>query len=101
MTQAGAYYREYDLVAMKEAKCNLGGTIKYRQGNMDEIKDEDTLALSAKWTEFRLMKWEKVGAASKTKVVSDIRNHYRQAIVAEVYFDYYRIGMCQNIAEKP
>jgi len=41
-----------------------------------------------------------VCAAMKTKVVFDGRNLYRSAIVAEAGFDYYGIGMGENIAEK-
>lgn len=100
LTQAGAHVRAYDPVAMEEAKHDLGDTITYCESDMDAVQGADALALITEWTEFRVPNWEKVGAAIKTKVVFDGRNLYRSAIVAEAGFDYYGIGMGENIAEK-
>ena len=100
LTQAGAHVRAYDPVAMEEAKHDLGDTITYCESDMDAVQGADALALITEWTEFRVPNWEKVGAAMKTKVVFDGRNLYRSAIVAEAGFDYYGIGMGENIAEK-
>jgi hypothetical protein len=36
----------------------------------------------------------------KTKVVFDGRNLYRREILSGAGFDYYGIGMSENIAEK-
>ena len=44
--------------------------------------------------------WKKLRTAMNTQVVFDGRNLYRSAIVAEAGFDYYGIGMGENIAEK-
>ena len=90
--------RAYDPVAMEEAKHDLGDTITYCESDMDAVQGADALALITEWTEFRVPNWEKVGAAIKTKVVFDGRNLYRSAIVAEAGFDYYGIGMGENIA---
>jgi UDPglucose 6-dehydrogenase len=100
LTQAGAHVRAYDPVAMEEAKHDLGDTITYCESDMDAVQGADALALITEWTEFRVPNWEKVGAAMKTKVVFDGRNLYRSSIVAEAGFDYYGIGMGENIAEK-
>ena len=100
LLKAGANVRAYDPVAMEEAKHDLGDTITYCKSDMDAVQGSDALALITEWTEFRLPNWEKVGAAMKTKVVFDGRNLYRSAIVAEAGFDYYGIGMGENIAEK-
>ena len=100
LLKAGANVRAYDPVAMEEAKHDLGDTITYCESDMDAVQGADALALITEWTEFRVPNWEKVGAAMKTKVVFDGRNLYRSAIVAEAGFDYYGIGMGENIAEK-
>ena len=100
LLKAGANVRAYDPVAMEEAKHDLGDTITYCESDMDVVQGADALALITEWTEFRVPNWEKVGAAMKTKVVFDGRNLYRSAIVAEAGFDYYGIGMGENIAEK-
>jgi len=100
LLKAGANVRAYDPVAMEEAKHDLGDTITYCESDMDAVQGADALALITEWTEFRVPSWEKVGAAMKTKVVFDGRNLYRSAIVAEAGFDYYGIGMGENIAEK-
>jgi UDPglucose 6-dehydrogenase len=85
---------------MEEAKHDLGDTITYCESDMDAVQGADALALITEWTEFRVPNWEKVGSAMKTRVVFDGRNLYRSAIVAEAGFDYYGIGMGENIAEK-
>ena len=100
LLKAGANVRAYDPVAMEQAKHDLGDTITYCESHMDAVQGADALALITEWTEFRVPNWEKVGAAMKTKVVFDGRNLYRSAIVAEAGFDYYGIGMGENIAEK-
>ena len=100
LLKAGASVRAYDPVAMEEAKHDLGDTITYCESDMDAVQGADALALITEWTEFRVPNWEKVGAAMKTKVVFDGRNLYRSAIVAEAGFDYYGIGMGENVAEK-
>lgn len=100
LLKAGANVRAYDPVAMEEAKHDLGDTITYCESDMDAVQGADALALITEWTEFRVPNWEKVGAAMKTKVVFDGRNLYRSAIVAEAGFDYYGIGMGENVAEK-
>lgn len=100
LIQAGAHVRAYDPVAMEVAKHDLGETITYCESEMDAVQGADALALITEWTEFRLPNWEKVGAAMKTKVVFDGRNLYRKEIVREAGFDYYGIGMGENIAEK-
>jgi UDPglucose 6-dehydrogenase len=100
LLKAGANVRAYDPVAMEEAKHDLGDTITYCESDMDAVQGADALALITEWTEFRVPNWEKVGAAMKTKVVFDGRNLYRSSIVAEAGFDYYGIGMGENIAEK-
>ena len=100
LLQAGAQVRAYDPVAMEEAKHDLGDTITYCTNDMEAIQGADALALITEWTEFRVPNWEKVGQAMKTKVVFDGRNLYRREIVGEAGFDYYGIGMSENIAEK-
>ena len=100
LLQAGAKVRAYDPVAMEEAKHDLGDRITYCTNDMEVIQGADALALITEWTEFRVPNWEKVGQAMKTKVVFDGRNLYRREIVGEAGFDYYGIGMSENIAEK-
>ena len=100
LLQAGAKVRAYDPVAMEEAKHDLGDTITYCTNDMEAIQGADALALITEWTEFRVPNWEKVGQAMKTKLVFDGRNLYRREIVGEAGFDYYGIGMSENIAEK-
>src|SRR5210317_1678776 len=100
LTQAGAHVRAYDPVAMEEAKHDLGDTITYCESDMDAVQGADALALITEWTEFRVPNWEELGTAMKTKVVFDGRNLYRRETLAEIGFDYYGIGMGENIAEK-
>ena len=100
LLQAGAQVRAYDPVAMEEAKHDLGDTITYCTNDMEAIQGADALALITEWAEFRVPNWDKVGQAMKTKVVFDGRNLYRREIVGEAGFDYYGIGMSENIAEK-
>ena len=100
LTKSGANVRAYDPVAMEEAKHDLGNTIAYCESDMDAVQGADALALITEWTEFHVPNWERVGVAMKTKVIFDGRNLYRSNIVGEAGFDYYGIGMGENIVEK-
>ena len=100
LLKAGANVRAYDPVAMEEAKHDLGDTITYCESDMDAVQGADALALITEWTEFRVPNWEELGAAMRTKVVFDGRNLYRREILAKVGFDYYGIGMGEQIAQK-
>lgn len=100
LLDAGAILRVYDPVAMEEAKQYLGDTIIYCEEDMEAVQGADALALITEWTEFRVPNWEKVGCAMKKKVVFDGRNLYRRETVSGAGFDYYGIGMSENIAEK-
>ena len=100
LIKAGANVRAYDPVAMEEAKRDLGDTITYCESDMEAVKGADALALITEWTEFRVPKWDKVGAVMKTRVVFDGRNLYRRKVVNEAGFDFYGIGMDGIIAKK-
>ena len=100
LLKAGAHVRAYDPVAMEEAKLDLGDTITYCESEMKAVQGADALALITEWTEFRVPHWDKVGAAMKTRVVFDGRNLYGREIMDEAGFDYYGIGMGEEIAEK-
>ena len=100
LLQAGAHVRAYDPVSIEEAKHDLGETITYCESDMEAIQGADALALITEWSEFKVPNWEKVGQAMKTKVVFDGRNLYRREILSGAGFDYYGIGMSENIAEK-
>ena len=100
LTSAGAHVRAYDPVAMEEAERQLGDSITYCRSAEEAAQGADALALITEWTEFRVPDWDKVAEAMNGKVLFDGRNLYRRAIVAEAGFDYYGIGMSENIAEK-
>ena len=72
----------------------MGDTITYCESDMDT--SVPTLALITEW----IVPYPtgRSGAAMKTKVVFDGRNP-TAAIVVEAGFDYYGIGMGENIAE--
>ena len=100
LTSAGSHVRAYDPVEMEEAEHQLGDSITYCESDIDAVQGADALELITEWMESRVPNWEKVGAAMKTKVVFDGRNLYCSTIVAAAGFDYYGIGMGENIAEK-
>ena len=93
LLDAGANVRAYDPVAMEETKHQLGERITYCESDMDAIQGADALALITEWSEFRVPRWEKVGAAMNNKVVFDGRNLYRSETLIEHGYDYYGIGM--------
>ena len=100
LMEAGAHVRAYDPVAMEEAKHQLGDGITYCDSDMEAVEGADALALITEWAEFRVPNWDKVGAELSHKVIFDGRNLYRRQVVAEAGFDYYGIGIGENIAEK-
>ena len=100
LTSAGAHVRAYDPVAMEEAKHQLGDSITYCASAEEAAQGVDALALITEWTEFRVPNWDKVAEAMDGKVLFDGRNLYRRETLAEIGFEYYGIGMGENIAEK-
>ena len=98
LLKAGAKVRPYDPVAMEEAKHDLGKPSPTVQTIWRLYK------VQMPWRSLPNGRnsgadWEKVGQVMKTKVVFDGRNLYRREIVSEAGFDYYGIGMSENIAE--
>jgi UDPglucose 6-dehydrogenase len=100
LLQAGANVRAYDPVAMEETKHQLGDRITYCESDMEAVKGADALALITEWSEFRVPSWDIIGAAMNNKVVFDGRNLYRSETLIEHGYDYYGIGMDENIAAK-
>ena len=99
LTSAGAHVRAYDPVAMEEAKHQLGESITYCASAEEAAQGADALALITEWTEFRVPDWDKVADAMNGKVLFDGCNLYRREILAEIGFDYFGIGVGENIAQ--
>jgi len=87
-------------IAMEETKQDLGESITNCESDMEAVQFADALALITERTELRVPNWEKVGSAIKSKAVFDGLYLYLREIVGKVEFDYYGIGIGENIAEK-
>ena len=100
LTSVGAHVRAYDPVAMEEAEHRLGDSITYCASAEEAAQGADALALITEWTEFRVLDWDKIAKSMNGTVLFDGRNLYHRETLAEIGFDYYGIGIGDNIPEK-
>lgn len=100
LLEQGAQVRAYDPVAMKEAEHTLGDSIYYGKDEYEALIDADALLLVTEWPEFRAPNFNVVGKLLKDKVIFDGRNIYDADELREKGFNYFGIGVKQNITQE-
>ncbi len=99
LLEQGAQVRAYDPVAMKEAEHTLGDSIYYGKDEYEALIDADALLLVTEWPEFRAPNFNVVGKLLKDKVIFDGRNIYDADELREKGFNYFGIGVKQNVTQ--
>ena len=92
LTQAGAFVKAYDPVAMDETKRKIGNKIEYAGDMYEAVMDVDAVILITEWNEFRIPNYKVLDKLVKGKVIFDGRNIYDPIEMKEKGYDYYSIG---------
>ncbi len=92
LIEAGCDVKVFDPVAMNECRRRVGDKVKYAKDMYDATVDADALMLVTEWKTFRLPSWEMLARSMRNKLVIDGRNIYDRSELAELGFDYCKIG---------
>lgn len=92
LVEAGCDVKVFDPVAMNECRRRVGDKVKYAKDMYDATVDADALMLVTEWKTFRLPSWEVLARSMRNKLVIDGRNIYDRSELAELGFDYCKIG---------
>lgn len=92
LVAAGCDVKVFDPVAMNECRRRVGDKVKYAKDMYDATVDADALMLVTEWKTFRLPSWEVLARSMRNKLVIDGRNIYDRSELAELGFDYCKIG---------
>lgn len=92
LVEAGCDVKVFDPVAMNECRRRVGDKVKYAKDMYDATVDADALMLVTEWKTFRLPSWEVLARSMRNKLVIDGRNIYDRCELAELGFDYCKIG---------
>lgn len=92
LVEAGCDVTVFDPVAMNECRRRVGDKVKYAKDMYDATVDADALMLVTEWKTFRLPSWEVLARSMRNKLVIDGRNIYDHSELAELGFDYCKIG---------
>lgn len=92
LVEAGCDVKVFDPVAMNECRRRVGDKVKYAKDMYDATVDADALMLVTEWKTFRLPSWEVLARSMRNKLVIDGRNIYDHSELAELGFDYCKIG---------
>lgn len=97
LLKRGAKVKAYDPKAMGVAKGIFGDKIEYVDGTYDALKDADALLLLTEWNEFRRPDFEKMKSLMARPVIFDGRNQYEMDRMQRRGFDYFCLGISQDI----
>lgn len=92
LIEAGVNVKVYDPVAMKECERCIGDVVEYSNNMYSVIEGVDALMLVTEWREFRIPRWDVIGAKMSDKIILDGRNIYDKKELMEKGFKYYQIG---------
>ncbi|MBS1574828.1 MAG: UDP-glucose/GDP-mannose dehydrogenase family protein [Bacteroidetes bacterium] len=92
LLKEGASVTAYDPEAMKNVRSQLGGVIKYTDGQYEALENADALIIATEWSEFRTPDFDKMTSILKNKVVFDGRNVFDLSHMKELGFYYVSIG---------
>lgn len=96
----GAFIKVYDPKAMMEARTkylNDLPNIEYMNGKYEAIAGADALVLVTEWKEFRSPDFEKMQTIMKQAIIFDGRNQYNPKSLKDHGFEYYQIGVGENL----
>ncbi len=103
LTKRGAKIKAYDPKAEEEAKtCYLKGndSVEYCDSKYTTLIDSDAMILVTEWKEFRAPDFTEMKLRLKTPIIFDGRNQYDKERLKEQGFEYYQIGVADDMTNK-
>jgi UDPglucose 6-dehydrogenase len=97
LNEAGSIVKVYDPVAIGEAKKQLGNLVYYASDPYDATKNADCLVLVTEWNDFRSPDWKKIKASMNNPTIFDGRNIYDLKEMKTFGFEYFGIGVNNEI----
>ena len=103
LTKRGAKVKAYDPKAMDEAKnCYLKGNnnVEYCESKYTTLVGSEAMILVTEWKEFRAPDFGEIKQRLNAPVIFDGRNQYDKERMAELGFEYYQIGVMDDLTDK-
>lgn len=92
LINAGCVVKVFDPVAMDECRRRIGDKVTYCRDMYEATVDADALMLVTEWKVFRMPSWSVLQKSMRGNLILDGRNIYDKAELAELGFDYQKIG---------
>lgn len=92
LVNAGCVVKVFDPVAMDECRRRIGDKVTYCRDMYEATVDADALMLVTEWKVFRMPSWSVLQKSMRGNLILDGRNIYDKAELAELGFDYQKIG---------
>lgn len=99
LIQLGAGINVYDPQAMDNARNHYLKNIKvqYSQNKYDCLNGADAMLLITEWKEFRSPDFYEIKQRLKNPIIFDGRNQYDKDRLKNLGFEYYQIGVADNL----
>jgi len=95
LSKRGAHIKAYDPQAIQNAKTKYLRhirNIEYAENEYEALIEADALVLVTEWEQFKNPDFDNVRQRLKNRIIFDGRNQYNGKKLAELGFEYYRIG---------
>ncbi len=96
LSALGAKFKVYDPKAMDEAKMHYlkpyAEAVTYCTNKYDVLDEVDALIMHTEWKEFRSPDFDEMTKRMKTSIFFDGRNQFVDKTMADLGFEYFRIG---------
>jgi UDPglucose 6-dehydrogenase len=95
LVKSGAKVQCYDPKTTKSAHLFLGDSeaISYGANKYEVLEEADALLLLTEWKEFKSPDFERLLQLLKAPLIFDGRNQYDDAMMADLGFEYIRVGL--------
>jgi len=100
LTRRGARIKAYDPEAMENASSfwlKDNDRVEYFDNKYDTLNNSDAMILITEWKEFRSPDFYEIKKRLKNTVIFDGRNQYNRLLLKELGFEYYQIGVSDQL----
>ena len=100
LTLMGAKIKVYDPKAMDDAEhfyLKNYKNIQYCNNKYDALNDSDAMLLLTEWKEFRSPDFEEIKMRLNNNIIFDGRNQYNKNKLEELSFEYFQIGVSNEL----
>ncbi len=93
----GAKIQAFDPKAIETAKLIFKDKIVYAKNSYEALEGADCMLLLTEWNEFRRPNFDKIKSIMTSPIIFDGRNQYNNTRLKEKGFEYYQIGIANNM----